>query len=134
MRHRRLLYRKGALKVTHTDLAAAPHQDVKDGQAHRMTEEFEIGAHPLERVQIDARTPAGSTPRTPGSVWDVNHDTGRPLRHGGTLSNTSTVVNMFGSRRPKADIARVDETTRTGLPILSAIAEVAEYNETRPRI
>jgi len=95
MRHRRLLHRKGALKVTHADLAAAPHQDVKDGQSHRMTEEFEIGAHPLERVHIDARTRTRSTPRTSGSVWDLNDDTGRPLCHGGTLSNTSKFVNTF---------------------------------------
>lgn len=97
MRHRRLLHRKGALKVTHADLAAAPHQDVEDSQSHWMTEEFEIGAHPLERVQIDPRPPAGSTPRTPGSVWDFNDDTGRALRHGGTLSNTSKIVNTFVS-------------------------------------
>src|SRR5258706_5523256 len=111
MRHRRLLHRKRALKVTHADLAAAPHQDVQDGQTHRMTEEFEIGAHPLERVQIDARTTAASKPRTAGSVWDINDDdTGRPLRHGGTLSNTSTVVNTFWSRRPRSGIVR--EVTR----------------------
>jgi hypothetical protein len=100
MRHRRLLHRKGALKVTHADLAAAPHQDVKDRQSHRMPEELEISAHALERVKIDARAPAGSAPRTPGSVWDLNDDTGRPLCHGGTLSNTSKFVNTFVSRRP----------------------------------
>ena len=82
MRHRRLLHRKGTLKVTHAHLAAAPNQDVKDGQSHWMTEELEIGAHPLQRVEIDARTPVGSTPRTPGSIGDFNDDTGRSFRHG----------------------------------------------------
>jgi hypothetical protein len=95
MWHRRLLHRKGPLEVTHAHLAAAPHQNVKDGQSHRMTEEFKIGANALERVQIDARTPGGSTPRTSGSIWDFNNNTGRPFRHGDTLSNTSTVVNTL---------------------------------------
>jgi hypothetical protein len=113
MRDRRLLHRKGTFKVTHADLAAASHQDVEDGQSHRMTEEFEVGAHPLERVQIDARTPTGSTPRTPASVWDLNDDTGRSLRHGGTLSNTSTVVNAFVVAPPTPDTVSLSWPART---------------------
>lgn len=130
MRDGGLLHRKGAFEVTYAHLTTAPHQDVEDSQPNRMSEEFEIGAHTLQRIQIDARTPPRSTALAPCPVWNLNDDAGRSLSHWGQpLKYIDGCQYVLGSV-PDLRFLRVADTRATCRAVRSAIGvRVARRHE-----